>query len=344
MIELKRRCRYAVPLAICLFSFTRTSIAADPVYKVVAHYSIETHGPITALVLDTKARTLYVADGSTVETINADSGAKVSTISVGAPVQGIALAQGIQRVFISTSKGAVRIVDTTSQKVVQTTRFPGKGPFTVAYDNATRHVFVADTSGKTITAIDGPTGKLISTVHISDEPGQMISNGYGHLFVAAQKQNVVHVVDTGLLKDLGAFPDRYGAGCGNLALDPIGRRLFVACDNGILNVIDTDIGFTFERLMIGSGNSQPLFTFSPQGKGGWKGAIFVASPDGTLTALRMNSYVSYSQGTKVHLPSGIRGIAFDSQTHRILIAAPTGNTKAPSSNAVEQWEILAVAE
>jgi DNA-binding beta-propeller fold protein YncE len=336
MIVNNRIRRSALAVASLFLGVTVSSAAADSAYRVTAHYPLAGRGPVHALAFDQEGRILFIGQGREIEAINTGTGTHLASIPVNAPVEGIAAANS-KRIFAVTGDGSVAVIDASKQKIIQTMHGFGTGPFHVAYDSGTDRLFIADASGQTVTALDGQTGKMLGTTRLNESPQEMVSNGYGHLFVSTPQQNSVHVLDTGTFKDLGAFPARYGKDCSGLALDPVGRRLFLACRNGVVNVIDTDIGFTFQQLSIGTGAAQSLFTFSPQGRGGWKGAAFIVTPDGTLTALRMNSYVSYSQGETSHLRPGVRQVAFDTQTHRLFLAAPTG----PAST---KWEILAVSQ
>jgi DNA-binding beta-propeller fold protein YncE len=161
---------------------------------------------------------------------------------------------------------------------------------------------------------------VIGNVALQGHLRQAISNDMGNLFVAAQDVNAIHVVDTHTLKLLGDFPSGDAKGPVALAIDPSGRRLFVACADGTLPVIDTDIGFTFEELPIGTGDAGSVFAFTPQGKGGWKGADFVASADGTLALVKMNAFINYSTGGKVPIPKGVHSVAYDPKTHQIYLA------------------------
>jgi DNA-binding beta-propeller fold protein YncE len=313
------------PLFLAAFLIPAAVYADDNGYHVVARYKLTGHGKPGNVRVDSEARRLYVAHGDRVDVLNADTGASTGMV----PANGsndIVLASDFKHGFISNGAVAsVTMFDPVTLKVVKTVKLTAENPNAMDYDPDVKRVFVAGTGG--VTAIDANSGEVVGSVPLEGHLGHLISNDYGRLFVAAEDRNVIHVVDTAALKFLGDFPVGNGEGPSGVAVDPSGRRLFVACTNGRLPIIDTDIGFTFEELPIGKGSVSDVFTFTPQGKGGWKGAVFVASADGTLSLVKMNAFISYSHAGEVKLQPGIESVAFDSKTHRVFMPASSNGAE-----------------
>ena len=326
MREMKRRKAVTfVAIAAMLLLGAMTATAADTSYHVVATYKVGAGSP-GGIQLDAEARRIYLAHGDRVDVLDADTGKKVGEIAAKG-ANDIALAAEFKHGFASNgSDNTVTMFDTATLKVLKTIKLDGKTPDAMVYDGGSKRVFVAERGSGTVAAIDPATGDVMATsARLGGELRGMATNGYGDLYVAAEDKNVVHVVDTKTLGALGDFPVGSGEGPTGLAIDAMGRRLFVACKNGTMPVIDTDIGFTFEELPMGTGEAGDTFTFAPQGKGGWKGAIFVASADGTLSIERMLAFISYEAGTKVTLAKGIHAVAYDPKTHRVFVPAMSGN-------------------
>ena len=299
--------------------------AADNGYRVLARYKLRGQGKTSNVRVDSAARRLYVAHGDRVEVFNIDTGASVGTVSAKGSSD-IVLAPDFKHGFISNGNGAsVTMFDPVTLKVVKTIKLAAQNPSAMEYDSEVKRVFVATKGG--VTAIDANSGEVAGSVPLEGRLGHLVSNDYGRLFVAAEDNNVIHVVDTDALKFLGDFPIGNGEGPSGVALDPSGRRLFVACTNGRLPIIDTDIGFTLEELPIGTGSTSDVFAFTPQGKGGWKGAVFVASADGTLSLIKMNAFISYSRAGEVKLQPGIESLAFDEKTHRVFMPASSNSAE-----------------
>jgi DNA-binding beta-propeller fold protein YncE len=298
------------------------AVAADNGYHVLARYKLAGRGKTANVRIDAEARRLYVAHGDRVDVLNLDTGALAGSI----PASGsndIVLAPEAKHGFVSNSTSASLIMfDPATLKVLKTIKLNADKPGALEYDPDVKRVFVATNGG--VTAIDSDSGEVSGNVSLEGRLRSLVSNNYGRLYVAAEDKNVVHVVDTSDLKFLGDFPIGNGQGPSGLALDPSGRRLFVACSNGHLPIVDTDIGFTFQELEIGKGAVNDVFTFTPQGKGGWRGAVFAASSDGTLSLIKMNAFISYSHEGEIKIQPGIDSLAFDPKTHHLFLPASSG--------------------
>lgn len=288
-------------------------------WHVIAHYKLDGTGSPGNAAIDTSARRLYVAHGNTIEVLNADSGVKAGEIACGSRIFGVAIAAKLKRGFASDANNSITIFSTDSMKVLEVVPSGGKGPDAVLYDDGNQRVYVANSASGSVTAIDAASGKILSTIEMGGRLHQMAASGYGRLYIAVEDKNAVHVVDTDNLKFLGDFPVDAGEKPYGLSLDPVGRRLFVACEDGALAVIDTDIGFTFEQLPIGSGASGSTFSFKPAA--GWKGAAFVATADGKLSFVKMDAFISYSSGGNLELEPGIQSVVFDPEKHHLFVPA-----------------------
>lgn len=288
-------------------------------YRILARYSVGSR--VGAVRVDSATRRIFVATTARVDVLNADTGAEVGNLPVSDP-RDVLVIPALKRGFVSSgAANSIAIFNTETLKITKMVHLTGENPDALAYDPGVKRVFVAETGSGEVAAINAQTGDLISSVALSGQLQQMAANGYGELFVAADGKDTIEVVDTQTLKFLGDFPLHANCRPFGLALDPHGRRLFVACRDGILQIIDTDIGFTFETLPIGTGGAGEEFTFNPQGKGGWKGATFVVTSDGTLSLIRMDAFIRYSDAGKVALEPGTRSVAYDAKTHRVFVSA-----------------------
>jgi DNA-binding beta-propeller fold protein YncE len=299
------------------------SHAADVNYHVVATYRVSGTGRMGSIRLDNENRRLYVPRGNRVDVLDADTGAPVGSLEASG-ANDVIIVPELKRGFYSNGGGgSVSVFDPASLKVLKTTELSLHGPAALAFDADTKHVFVTGNGG--VAVLDGNSGDTLGNIPLDGELRHVAVNGYGKLYVTAENRNVVYVIDTEASKLLGDFPIGSGAGPSGLAIDPSGRRLFVACTNGRLPIIDTDIGFTFDDLPIGKGEAANVFAFAPQGKTGWRGATFVVSSDGTLSLVRMNAFISYSSAGQVKLQPGVQSVEFDPKTGRLFVSSPEGN-------------------
>ncbi|MGH8300534.1 MAG: YncE family protein, partial [Steroidobacteraceae bacterium] len=146
-------------------------------------------------------------------------------------------------------------------------------------------------------------------------------DGRGTLYVANGATDAIDVIDTGKMTAVGSIPTPDCHAPTGLALDRVGRRLFVACGNGTALVIDTDMGFAFEQLPIQKGTAlRTLFAFRPGGPGDWKGGAFIAGDGPELDAIRMNAFISYTSGGSMPLPGRATAMAVSPSAEELWIA------------------------
>ena len=330
------RRRYIAAAAASLVLSGAPAKAAPADYTIAAHFSLPQIGKVAALAVDTDRRRIYVAGSGGLDVINADDGSAAGKIAINGAVGGVVLAPDIGRGFASDrGRGSVVIFDLASGRTIKTVSV-GRMPAALIFDPSTRRVFVASESGDSIAAIDASSGAVVGTAKLPGKPGQLEVNPYGSLYAAMPGTNKVAVVATGDVAFRGAIPVPNGDDCSGLALDPVGRRLFVGCANGAISVIDTDIGFAFENLAGAKGTSTATFVSRPDGKDGWKGAAIFANADGTITLVKMEAFIRYVAGGEVKVEPGLGPVAFDSRTHRIVVAA-TPSSGAPELLILSHW-------
>jgi YVTN family beta-propeller protein len=305
------------------------AFAAAPVpsYHSVGDYSVAAPGECTDLKVDAPNRKIYVGSGDSVSILNADTGAVTGTISPTRGVTAILLAPEIGRGFTANGgDNSVTIFDTKSGTVVSTVATTGKKPSALFYDGSVKELFVANQDSGDVTVISTDSGSVVGTVAVGGKLSGIVGNEYGQVYVSAEDQNLLHVISTKTLALVGDDPIAPGVGPRGLGIDPIGRRIFVACTNGVVPVVDSDAGFVFTTMTVGQGASTAVFDRSkeppPNGEAPWKARILVTATDGTLSLLKMNAFISYSFHDNVKIPEGARSVAFDAKTNRVLVLLP----------------------
>ena len=309
---------------VCLTMVVLPALMAQS-YKAIGSYKLpgNTAGRIA---VDSEGRRLFVSTDDGIAVLNADSGAVVGML----PLKG---AQDVVLIPVmngeepgSSTKGfataAGRIVSfgLADLKPVETGKLPTGGASSLCYDEESNTV-EAVSAGGSIATLDADSGKVLRTAHVPTGAGQIACCTLNHVFVADTAANVVHVLNYETGKSEGDYPMMTGHRPSGMTLDTKGRRLFVTCEDGVIEIIDTDSGFTFIQLQGGMGAAGETFAWTPQGKGQWKAAAFIAQKDGTLTGVRMNAYINYSIGGQYKLGEGLRNIAYDSKTHHLFLTA-----------------------
>jgi DNA-binding beta-propeller fold protein YncE len=311
------------------FSILLLLVTALPgqTYKAIGTYKLA-GTTAKGIAVDSDGRRLFVADGDGIIVLNADTGASVGMISGLKEARDVLLIPGMNgeekapstKGFASDETGRVIAFSLADMKPTATIKLEYSGAASLCYDVDAKTVEAVSTNGS-LTTIDADSNKVVKSGKIVTGTGQVVCGNMGHVYVADPGANVVHVLNHETMKDDGDYPMKTGNKPTGLALDTKGRRLFVSCEDGTIEIIDTDSGFTFIELKGGAGVAHETFAWLPQGKGQWKAAAFVAQEDGTLSGIRMNAFINYSMGGKYKLSPGLRSVAYDDKTHHLFITS-----------------------
>jgi hypothetical protein len=310
-----------------LLAILLAGVLSAQTYKSVGEYKVP-GTTVKGIAADSDGRRLFVAGSDGIAVLNADTGASMGTVSGLKGAQDVLLIPVMNgeepapstKGFASDDSGHVIAFSLADLKPVTTIKLDTPGPASLCYDLDAKTV-EAISAGGSLTSIDADTNRVVTTGAIVTGKGQAVCGNMDHVYVADPAANVVHVLNHRTMKNDGDYPMRTGNRPTGLALDTKGRRLFVSCDNGVIEVIDTDAGFTFIELKGGSGPAHETFAWLPQGKGQWKAAAFVAQEDGTLSGIRMNAFINYSMGGRYKLSPGLGAVAYDDKTHHLFITS-----------------------
>jgi len=306
---------------------TAITAASAQTYKVIGEYKLA-GGDAKGIAIDSNGRRLFIASGNGVTILNADTGASAATISGLKNAVDVLLVPEMNgdepapstKGYASDASGQVIEFSLTNMKTTSTLKLPTAGTSSLCYDAETKTVEAVSADGSLAT-INAETGKVEKEGRIVTGSGQVVCGNMAHVYVADPAANVVHVLNHDTMKNDGDYPMKSGHQPTGLALDTKGRRLFVTCEDGTIEIVDTDSGFTFIELKGGSGAARETFAWLPQGKGQWKAAAFVAQQDGTLSGIKMNAFINYSMGGQWKLDPGLGGVAYDDKTHHLYMTA-----------------------
>jgi DNA-binding beta-propeller fold protein YncE len=300
-------------------------VASAQTYQAVGEYKLP-GSSAKRLAIDATSRRLFVAGDEGIAVLNADNGSSLGMI----PLPGaddvllIPAMNGDEKAAskkgFATAKGKIVSFSLADLKLSDLGKLPTAGASSLCYDEDSKTVEAVSVGGSLVT-VDSDSGKIIHAERITTGSGQISCGTLSHVYVADTEANVVHVLNHETGKNDGDFPVMTGHKPSGMTLDTKGRRLFVACEDGVIEIIDTDSGFTFIQLHGGIGPASGTFAWTPQGKGQWKAAAFIAQQDGTLTGVRMNAFINYSVGGKYKLSPGLADVAFDELTHHLFLTA-----------------------
>jgi hypothetical protein len=305
---------------------TTTGTAADaPPYKLATRISPGGDGGWDALTLDAAAHRLFVTRSTRVQVVDLEHGTLLGEIPDTPGVHGVALVPAIGRGFTSNGRdSSVTVFDLKTLATLSKVKLAARNPDAIEYDAFSGRVFTFNGGSASATAIEAATGKVVGTVALDGKPEFAVADGKGQMFVNLEDRSMVACFDTRTLEVKSRWPLEPGEGPSGIALDREHRRLFSACDNQKLIVLDADSGKRIADLPIGARVDGAAFD------AGLRLAL-TSNGDGTLSVIREDSPDRFTKLGDVPTQRGARTLTLDEVTHRVYtVTAQFGETPAPT--------------
>jgi len=302
----------------------------------VAH-RIELAGgsPVTALAFASDGKHAYATVGDELRSFDVGTGAPVATVKVPGQVVGLASSPDAGGSLYAAVGAPARLLflSTNPLRIRANDALRGGAPSGLLYEPGEHALYVESRSGHSVARLNSDDGKTIAVAHLKGDLGQMAGDGRGTLYVANAAGDAIEVIATGKMTFIGAIPAPNCHAPTGVDFDPVGRRLFVACSNGTALVVDTDMGFAFEQLPIQKATAlRTVFALHPGAPAGWKGAAFIAGDGPELDAIRMNAFISYTNGGSLPLAGWATALAVSPAARQLWIALAPRNG-APGEGA-----------
>jgi YVTN family beta-propeller protein len=218
----------------------------------------------------------------------------------------------------------ITMFDAKTLAVLQRIKSTGSNPDAIEYDPGTKRVYVGNHGSGDVTVLDPASGEIVGTVKFGEGKLEDLAfDGRGQGFVNAEDKNAVFVFDLKTLQPKAKWPVAPAEGGTGLAVDAKHHRLFSACGNKKLAVLDSDTGKVIATPPIG--DDPDGLAFEPA-----TGRIFVPNTDGTLTIIQEDSPDKYTVLQTVTTQRGCRTVTLDEKTGRVITCAPKfGPAPAP---------------
>ncbi len=319
---------------------------AATTYHVLKTFEVGGDGGWDYLTIDNENRHLFISRSTHTMVLDADTGKVAGDIADTAGVHGIAIASDLGRGFTSNGKaGTSTIFDLKTLKPLGTVKV-GDNPDAILYDAKTKRVFTFNGRSNDASAIDAAAGTVAGTIPLGGKPETGVSDGNGKLFVNIEDKSEIVEIDAKEMKVLARWPIAPGEEPSGLAIDTKTHRLFAACGNEKMIVLDCESGKVLATLTIGSGVDGAAFDPTSN-------CAFSSNGDGTITVVHEDSATAFSVLENAPTSRGARTIAYDPKTHNLYLPAakyePAPEAKAgekrPRPKAIEgSFMILVVGK
>ena len=206
----------------------------------------------------------------------------------------------------------------------------GHGPDAIEYDPQSNRVYAANHGTGQVTVLDPVSGDILADILVAGDTLECMGfDGRGQGFVNDEGPAVVHVFDTHTLKPKATWALAPGEGPTGLAVDAAHHRIFSACANKMVVVLDSDSGKIIT--IVPSGEDCDGAAYDAK-----RGLIYVPHPDGTVTVIKQETADKYSVLTTIKTEPGVKTIGFDEKTGRVFTATGKfGPTPAPVKSGLQ---------
>jgi DNA-binding beta-propeller fold protein YncE len=314
----------ATAFAVVLAAIFSPSVSADTAaapYRIATTIPVGGTGHWDYLFADAPARRLYLSHNATVDVIDTSSGRRVGSIAVGGFSHGITVVEAVHRGYVTAGESSlmassaheVVVFDTRTLRVVQRVNVP-KDPDGILYEPVSNSVIAFTGDSHTAVFIDAKTGHIGKSVDLKGSPEGAVADGKGTVFVNIADANEVDAIDAASRTVTKHWPI---AGCEEptgLAMDGTKRRLFSACANEVLAVIDADDGSLLAKVPIAPHNDATAFDPATH-------TIFTSTLGGMLSIVRDEGNDHYVAVQNLQTSLGSRTLALDEATHKVYLSS-----------------------
>lgn len=301
---------------------------AQPGYQLVTEIPIGGEGGWDILNIDSAAHRLYLSHATKVVVIDLERDAVVGEIADTPGVHAFLPVPELKRGFSSNGKeNKSSVVDLTTLKTIAKVE-TGESPDAIVYEPSKGEVYVFNHRGGSVTVIDAKSTKVVATIALGGSPEFGVEDvDAGRIYCNLEDKNEVVAIDTTKHEVTARWPLAPGEEPTGIALDATHHRLFSACNNKMLVMLNTETGKVITTVPIGSGTDGCAFDAKTQ-------LAFASCGEGVTTIAKEETPDKLVVVQTLTTAPRARTIALDPLTHRIYL--PTAEfqpTPSPSPGA-----------
>jgi len=282
-------------------------------YKIVNKISVGGDGKWDYLFSDDQANRLYVSHENQVMVIDELTREVIGKITGLKGVHGIAIDPELNKGFISNGKdSSVTIFDTHSFEIIKRVVVTGISPDAILYDPFSKKVFAFNGHSNNATVIDAASNEIVATIPFTGNPEFSVTDGKGKIYVNLESASSIAEINTTTYAVTNVWSIAPGVEPTGLAFDVDNQRLFSACANKKMMVIDATSGKVLAELPIGVKPDGAGFDPSLR-------CAYSSNGDKTITVVKEESDNTFSVSENVSTGQGARTIVVNKLTHHLYL-------------------------
>jgi YVTN family beta-propeller protein len=301
-------------LFLALLAAVGACAQAPANFHVTRSIALGGDGSWDYLRFDPMRNRLFVSRSTRVMVVDLTEGKLAGEVPDTDGVHGVALDADLGRGVTSNGKAnTASIFDLDSLKVLA--KVPtGAKPDGILWEPFTRTVLTMNGAANTITVIDVATEKALGAIPLPGRPESAVSDGRGKVFVNLEDKNQIAEID---IAARSVEQTWNLAGCAEptgLAIDTAHARLFSACHNGALIVVDAATGGNILKVPIGLGVDAAAY--DPEIH-----AVFTSNKEGSISVIEQADADTYRNLQTVPTLPGAKTMALDPARHVVYTVA-----------------------
>jgi YVTN family beta-propeller protein len=310
-------------LAIGYLFFWLNAAAAGQPYEFITEIPIGGEGGWDILNLDSTTHRLYLSHATKVVVVDVEKNAVAGEITDTPGVHAFLPVPELKRGFSSNGKeNKSSVVDLTTLKTIAKLE-TGESPDAIAYELKRGEVYVFNHRGNSVTVIEAKNATLVATIALGGTPEFAAADtNAGRVYCNLEDKSEIVAIDTAKHEVVARWPLAPGEEPTGIALDAAHHRLFAACNNKMMVMLNTETGKVVARVPIGSGTDGCAFDDKTQ-------LAFASCGEGITTIAKEETPDRLVVVQTLPTAPRARTMALDPQTHRIYL--PTAEFQpAPS--------------
>ncbi|HEX4638233.1 MAG TPA: hypothetical protein VH170_01970 [Chthoniobacterales bacterium] len=293
--------------------FAAASVVQSQQFQFVNEIPIGGEGGWDILTIDSAAERLYLSHATKVVVVDLNANKVAGEIANTPGVHAFVAVPEFNRGFSSNGKeNKSSVVDLTTLKTISKID-TGQNPDAIVYEPKRKEVYVFNHSGNSVTVIDAKETKVVATISLPGNPEfAAVDENAGRVYVNLEDKSEVAVIDSAKHEVIAHWPLAPGEEPTGIALDTAHHRLFAACHNKMMVMVDAENGKVIANVPMCSGTDGCAFDEAMQ-------LAFASCGEGAVTIAHEDSPDKLSILQTLKTERGARTIALDPKTHRIYL-------------------------